>query len=113
MLWLLRRLKHKLEHYSLQNIKKQLLQYGLSFVIIFVAWEIIEDVLFPLLFIWLGNNVNPWFLTGAPISWILCLHPIAVPVIFTLYIKLSGRVNDTTNKIEHEFCNHDEGEPQD
>ena len=100
MLWLLRRLKHKLEDYSLQNIKKQLLQYGLSFVIIFVAWEIIEDVLFPLLFIWLGNNVNPWFLTGAPISWILCLHPIAVPVIWTVYIKLSGRVNDTENTIE-------------
>ena len=100
MKWLVHRIKHKLEHYKIKNIKKDLLRYGTAFVIIFIAWEIIEDVLFPLLFLWLGAEVHPWFLTGAPISWILCLHPIAVPVIWTVYIKLSGRVNDTENTIE-------------
>ena len=100
MKWLVHRIKHKLEHYKIKNIKKDLLRYGTAFVIIFIAWEIIEDVLFPLLFLWLGAEVHPWFLTGAPISWILCLHPVAVPVIWTVYIKLSGRVNDTENTIE-------------
>lgn len=100
MKWLVHRIKHKLGHYKIKNIKKDLLRYGTAFVIIFIVWEIIEDILFPLLFLWLGAEVHPWFLTGAPISWILCLHPIAVPVIWTVYIKLSGRVNDTENTIE-------------
>ena len=69
-------------------------EHGLALVIIIVVWEIIEDVLFPALFIWLGHNVNPWFITGAPISWLLCLHPIAVPVMWSIWVKISRRENE-------------------
>ena len=108
--WLKNKLKHKFDHWKLSNIKKLFLQHGRAFVIIFIAWEIVEDIVFPVIFIWLGNNVDPWFLTGAPISWILCLHPVAVPVIWAVYIKLSGNNNDTIKKIDHECCSHEHEE---
>ena len=43
---------------------------------------------FPAIFIWLGHNENPWFITGAPISWLLCLHPIMVPLIWSIWINV-------------------------
>ena len=89
--WAYHRIKHKIGHYSLDDIKKMFKEHGPALVIIFVGWEIIEDILFPILFIWLGNNVNPWFLTGAPVSWLLCLHPVAVPILWTLWIKISKK----------------------
>jgi len=96
--WIKHRLSHKLEHYSKENIKAFLKKNGLAFVIIFLTWEIIEDVIFPAIFIWLGNNVNPWFLTGAPISWILCLHPIAVPALWWAWIRMSGKKKEDKNE---------------
>ena len=65
-------------------------EHGLALVVIIVAWEIIEDVLFPILFIWLGNNVHPSYYAGAPVSWILCLHWLAVPAIWWCWIKIKG-----------------------
>lgn len=76
------------------RFKNLLKEHGWALLIIFVAWEIIEDVLFPLVFIWLGNNVNPWFLTGAPIAWLMCLHPIAVPILWGIWIKISKKKVD-------------------
>jgi len=78
----------------LTRFKNLLKEHGWALLIIFVAWEIIEDVLFPLVFIWLGNNVNPWFLTGAPIAWLMCLHPIAVPILWGIWIKISKKKVD-------------------
>lgn len=92
--WLKHRIKHKLEHFSLENLKAFVKKNGLPFVVIFILWEIVEDIVFPAIFIWLGNNVDPWFLAGAPISWILCLHPFVVPVLFLLWLKLSGKKKD-------------------
>ena len=92
--WVRHRLKHKLEHFRLSHLMDILKEHGVAFVVILVGWEIIEDILFPVIFIWLGNNVNPWFLTGAPISWLLCLHPIAVPILWGLWIKLSRRKSE-------------------
>jgi membrane protein CcdC involved in cytochrome C biogenesis len=106
--WLKHRLKHKFEHWKIENIKNLFLQHGKAFVIIVVAWEIFEDVICPVIFAWLGNNIDPLFLTGIPISLIMCLHPIAVPVIWAIYIKLSGNKHDTNTKIDHECCNHEE-----
>ncbi len=77
--------------------------YMTATMIIFIGWEIVEDVVFPVIFIWLGNNVNPWFLTGAPISWIMCFHPIAVPVLWGIWIKFSGRKNESKD-IEDQVC---------
>jgi hypothetical protein len=92
--WARHRLKHKLEHFRLSHLAETLREHGVAFVVILIGWEIIEDILFPVIFIWLGNNVNPWFLTGAPISWLLCLHPIAVPILWGLWIKLSRRKSE-------------------
>jgi len=86
--WIYHRIKHKLSHLHPSKLVDTLKEHGLALVVIIIAWELIEDVLFPLLFIWLGHNVNPWFITGAPISWLLCLHPIAVPIIWGIWIKV-------------------------
>ena len=94
MKWLYHRIKHKISHFSLANLKKIFAEHGTALLVIFIVWEIIEDILFPLLFIWLGNNVDPWFLAGAPVSWLLCVHPIAVPAIWTVWIYITGKRNE-------------------
>jgi hypothetical protein len=98
--WVVHRIKHKLSHLKPSHLMDVLVEHGVALFIIIVIWEIIEDILFPILFIWLGKNVNPWFLTGAPISWLLCLHPIAVPLLWALWIKISRSKNDP-NALKH------------
>lgn len=92
--WTIERLRHKIGHFHPTHLLDVLKEHGKALLIIIIVWEIIEDVLFPLLFIWLGHNVNPWFITGAPISWLLCAHPIAVPLMWALWIKISGRKDE-------------------
>jgi hypothetical protein len=84
------RITHKLHHFKWAHFKSILKEHGLAFLIIFIT-------------IWLGNNVNPWFLTGAPISWILCLHPVAVPLLWAIWIKISRRKNESKD-IEDKVC---------
>lgn len=86
--WIKHRILHKLDHFSLTKIKKFLRENGLAFVIIFIVWEIIEDVGFPLLFIFLGNYVHPVFYAGAPAAWLLCLHWLAVPIMWGMWLKV-------------------------
>ena len=95
--WAKDRLSHKLEHFKWANIKKTFKEHGLALVVIIVGWEIIEDVLFPLLFIFLGNHIHPVFYAGAPAAWVLCLHWIAVPLMWGWWIKFKG-IDD---KIDH------------
>ena len=83
------------KYFRLSHIKELFKEHGLTFAIIFIIWEVVEIVMFPLLFLWLGKNVNPWFLTGAPISWLLCVHPIAVPITWAIWIKISRRTNES------------------
>ena len=92
--WVIERLKHKLSHVHPTKLIDLLKEHGLALVVIIIMWEIVEDVLMPMLFIWLGHNVNPWFITGAPISWLLCLHPIAVPIMWSVWVKISRRENE-------------------
>ena len=87
--WLKHRLSHKLEHFSTESIKKTLKEHGLALVVIIIAWEIIEDVLFPILFAVLGKFVHPAFYAGIPAAWILCLHWLAVPIIWGWWIRIS------------------------
>ncbi len=89
--WLKHRIGHKLEHIRPSRLMDTIVEHGIALVVIIVAWEIIEDILFPLIFIWLGKNVNPWFLAGAPVSWLMCLHPVAVPFMWAAWIKFSIR----------------------
>jgi len=84
------RLLHKLEHLRWENLKNVMAKNGMALVVIIIAWEIIEDILFPILFIWLGNNVNPMFLAGVPISWLICLHWLAVPVLWWCWVKIKN-----------------------
>jgi hypothetical protein len=93
--WIKHRILHKLRHLHPSHLIDILKKHGTALVTIVIIWEIIEDILFPALFIWLGHNVNPWFITGAPISWLLCLHPIAVPIIWSLWVKISRRRNES------------------
>lgn len=92
--WFKHRLKHKAAHFSREKISKFLKDNGPAFVVIFLTWEIIEDVLFPVLFIWLGHNVDPWFFTIVPASWLLCLHPLVVPALWWLWLRFTRRHND-------------------
>ena len=67
--WIKHKVGHKLEHVSLTALKKTMKEHGLALVVIIVAWEIIEDVLFPLLFAGLGKFIHPVFYTGIPVAW--------------------------------------------
>ena len=89
--WIKDRISHKLEHFSTAKLKKFLKENGLAFVIIFLLWEVIEDVLFPVLFIFLGNHVHPSFYAGAPAVWLLCLHWLAVPLMWGAWVKIRGK----------------------
>jgi hypothetical protein len=108
----LHNLKHKLAFWASTNLKTTWKRYGLPLLIIFIAWEIIEDVIFPLIFAWLGANVNPAFFAGIPVAWLLCLHPIAVPLIWWVYCFIlrkdkceHGKAKDICEEcLKHEIC---------
>ena len=90
-IWIKNRLKHKLEHFKPSYLIDILKKHGAALLVIIILWEVIEDILFPIMFLWLGKHVNPWFITGAPLSLILCLHPIMVPATWALWVKLRGK----------------------
>ena len=54
--WAKHRILHKLEHLKPSNLLDILTQHGLALVVIIVVWEIIEDVLFPVMFIWISGS---------------------------------------------------------
>ena len=92
--WLKHRIRHKLEHFKLSNLMDTLMEHGLALVVIIIVWEIIEDIMFPVLFIFLGKHVHPAFYVGAPASWLLCLHWLAVPLMWGAWIKISQKKVD-------------------
>lgn len=89
--WLKRRLSHKLENFSVKKIKTFLKENGLAFVIIFIGWEIVEDVVFPVIFTALGSYVHPAFYAGVPASLILCFHWLAIPILWGLWLKINKK----------------------
>lgn len=91
--WIKIRIKHKLSHLKLSYFKSLIKEHGIALFVIVVLWEIIEDIFFPLVFVWLGNNIHPIFLVGAPASWLLCLHWLAVPMIWSVWIKIKNKNN--------------------
>lgn len=96
------RLAHKFHHLSFKKILEIFRSHGLAFVIIVIGWEIIEDVVFPLLFIGLGKYVHPVFYGGIPVAWLLCLHWLMVPILWGMWMKINGR----TFKDDNSHCNH-------
>tara|TARA_A100001011_G_scaffold96514_1_gene101516 strand:+ start:2440 stop:2775 length:336 start_codon:yes stop_codon:yes gene_type:complete len=89
--WIKDRLGHKLAHLSWSSVKETFKKHGLALVVIIVGWEIVEDVVFPVLFVLLGNHVHPAFYAGAPASLLLCFHWIMVPVLWGWWIRVSGK----------------------
>lgn len=92
--WLKHRLSHKLGHFSSKKIKQFLKENGLAFVIIFIGWEIVEDVVFPVVFAALGGYIHPAFYAGIPASIFMCFHWLAVPVLWGIWLKLNKKSND-------------------
>ncbi len=90
--WVKARLFHKFDHFRPAVLADTLKENGLSLVVIIITWEIIEDIGFPLLFIWLGKNVHPIFIAGVPASWLLCLHWLMVPLTWRWWMKFKNRM---------------------
>ena len=99
--WIKQRIGHKLSHFKWESIKRTFRENGLALVVIIIGWEIIEDVLFPVIFAILGKYVHPAFYAGIPAAWIICLHWLMVPILWGAWIK----IKDTDEKIEHD-CEH-------
>lgn len=89
--WVFHRISHKLHHVHPREIARIFKEHGLALVIIIVAWEIIEDIIFPAVFFFLGKYIHPVFLAGIPTAWLLCLHWVAVPALWGVWIRLSGK----------------------
>ena len=89
--WFKNRLSHKLQHFSWANIKETFREHGVALVVIIVGWEIVEDVVFPIMFVFLGNHVHPAFYAGAPASLLLCFHWLAIPALWSVWIKIHNR----------------------
>ena len=43
-------LSHKISFWKFSELKKKIIEYGAPLLIIFICWEIVEDVGFPYLF---------------------------------------------------------------
>ena len=61
---ILHKLKRKVDSWRWSHLKDLWVKYGLPFLIIFIAWEIVEDVVFPAIFYLLGTHVNEAFYVG-------------------------------------------------
>ena len=104
--WIKQRLGHKLEHLKWSNIKKLFRENGLALVVIIVGWEIIEDVVFPVIFALLGKHVHPAFFAGIPVAWIVCLHWLMVPILWSVWIKIKR--DKKAEKLDHDCGGCDE-----
>ena len=102
--WIKCRISHKLSHLRMSTLVDILKENGMALVVIIVLWEIIEDILFPVLFILLGKYVHPAFLAGAPISWLLCLHWLAVPVLWSAWVKFNKLKSKNNVDYNHGKC---------
>lgn len=96
--WMKNRISHKLEHLSLSYFKDILKKHGIAFLVIVIGWEIIEDIIFPLAFAYLGKYVDPIFYSGIPASIFLCLHWLAIPILFGAWLKISGQNKEHIHK---------------
>ena len=85
------RLYHKLEHFTFDKLKKSLVKGGIPLLVIIIGWEFIEDILFTILFGVMGWAVHPVFYAFVPVSWLLCLHWLAVPILWGLWLKISNK----------------------
>ena len=100
--WIKHQFNHKIEHLRLSNLKKILKEHGLALLIIIIGWEIVEDIIFPFIFWYMGRHIDPYFFALIPASLLICFHWIAVPFLWGLWIKMSGN----KEKIDEHVCSH-------
>ena len=93
-------IEKKKKYFSLDYLKSLFKKHGMAFLIIVVGWEIVEDVVAPIIFGILGNYVNPIFYTGIPASLILCFHWAAVPILFGIWLKISGSKEENVETVD-------------
>ena len=94
---------HKLSFWKKEKLKKIIVEYGVPFLVILIVWEIFEDFIFPAICYWLGQYW-PAFYAAIPTLWIVCLHPVVVPILWWIYVRFRG------NKKKYECdsgCSHD------
>jgi hypothetical protein len=91
MSWLLNKIKDKFKLLSWKNVKTMFKEHGLALVIIVVGWELVEDIVFPLIFALLGKYVDPMWYAGVPASLLICLHWFMVPVLWGLWMRISNK----------------------
>ncbi len=102
--WIKSRIAHKLGNLRWTNVKKIFRENGLALVIIVVGWEIVEDIVFPVIFAILGEYVHPIFFAGIPAAWAVCLHWFMVPFLWGVWIK----IKKSDQKLEHDCGGCDE-----
>ena len=84
-------ISHKIYFWKWSNLKKKLVKYGPTFLVILILVEIIEHFCLPYLFYYMGSNVHEIFYLLIPAPLLICLHFITAPIIFLIYIKISNR----------------------
>lgn len=103
--WLQKSWRHKKEAFNPKKLLDVAKTHGLALVVIIIMWEIIEDILFPAIFFLLGMHVNPIFLSMIPVSWLFCLHWLAVPAMWWAWVKISGKKQQEEKNVK--ICDHD------
>ena len=86
------KLSHKLSFWKKEKFKKIIVEYGVPFLVILIVWEIFEDIIFPAICYWLGQYY-PAFYAMIPTLWIVCLHPVVVPILWWIYVRFWGNKN--------------------
>ena len=100
--WIKYNLQHKMHHLSLTHLKSVLKKHGWALLIIIVGWEIVEDLVFPAFFWFMGKYIDPAFFALIPASLIICFHWLAVPLLWGLWIKISG----SKETVHEHVCSH-------
>ena len=64
--WIKYRIKHKLEHFKPSCLIETFKKHGIALLVIIIVLEIIEDIMFPLLFIYhiLQQKLQPYAARG-------------------------------------------------
>ena len=88
--WIRQKFKDKLSLLSPSNIRSTFKKHGIALVVIIILWEIIEDLVIPSLFAYLGSSINPAFYVGIPASILICSHWIGIPLLWGMWVRLSS-----------------------
>ena len=86
-----RTINDKITFWKWENLKKQLIQHGPTFLIILIIIELLEHIGLPLLFYYLGESVSDFFYLLIPAPLLMCLHFITAPIVFFIYVAITKK----------------------